>query len=31
VKKLYNSNGLIAIFNKTKPYYEKQTSKAKKP
>jgi DNA topoisomerase-3 len=29
VKKLYNSNGLIAVFNQTKPYYEKQTSKKK--
>jgi DNA topoisomerase-3 len=29
VKKLYNSNGLIAVFNQTKPYYEKQTSRKK--
>jgi DNA topoisomerase-3 len=29
VKKLYNSNGLIAVFNQTKPYYEKQLSKSK--
>jgi DNA topoisomerase-3 len=29
VKKLYNSNGLIAVFNQTKPYYEKQISKKK--